>query len=203
MALILAASAPASWAGAASASPKALSGTQQASVDSPPSGSQTAQIAQGRTPSVGRATQSGSSYIGVGGNIGLGDSGLGDGSFAVNSKIGLTETLSLRPAVLFNDGATVTLPLTYDFPLRADTPGNQPVAYGPFLGAGAFFSGDDESDSDAGLLLTGGIDIPLSSSFTANAAVNVGFADETEAGILLGVGYTSPPAPARQRPAGR
>lgn len=192
VALIVAASAAASWAGSAAASPQALSSTQPASLDSPPSESQTAQLAQDREPSVGRPTQSGSSYIGVGGNIGLGDSGLGDGGFALNSKIGLTQQLSLRPALLFNDGfdnATVTLPLTYDFPLRTGTPGNQPVAYGPYLGGGAFFTGDDESSSDAGLLLTGGIDVPLSSRFTANAAVNIGFGDDTEAGILVGVGY--------------
>jgi hypothetical protein len=40
----------------------------------------------------GRTTRGGSSYIGVAGNIGLGgDSAIGEGSFMVISKIGLTD----------------------------------------------------------------------------------------------------------------
>jgi hypothetical protein len=45
----------------------------------------------------GRPTQSGSSYVGIAGNIGLsGDSALSDTNFAVISKIGLTRQLSFR-----------------------------------------------------------------------------------------------------------
>jgi hypothetical protein len=51
----------------------------------------------------------------------------------------------------------------------------------------AISTGDD---STIGALITGGVDVPLSSQFTATAAVNVGFVDETEVGLLIGVGYT-------------
>jgi hypothetical protein len=43
--------------------------------------------------------------------------------------------------------------------------------------------------SRSGFLLTGGVDVPLSPQFTATAGVNVGFIDDTEVGLLLGVGY--------------
>jgi hypothetical protein len=35
----------------------------------------------------------------------------------------------------------------------------------------------------------GGVDVPLSEQFTANAGVNVGFFGKTEVGLRLGVGY--------------
>ncbi|HEY9674073.1 MAG TPA: hypothetical protein V6D11_21725, partial [Waterburya sp.] len=64
--------------------------------------------------SPGRATRSGSSYIGIGGNIGLGtgDTALGEGSFAVISKIGLTRYFSVRPTVFIDDDPTILIPLT-------------------------------------------------------------------------------------------
>ena len=49
---------------------------------------------------LGRTTRGGSSYIGVAANIGLsgdGSSSLGDGNFAVVSKVGLTNSISVRP----------------------------------------------------------------------------------------------------------
>ncbi|NJK52065.1 MAG: hypothetical protein HC936_03200 [Leptolyngbyaceae cyanobacterium SU_3_3] len=75
-------------------------------------------IAQSTTEvSPGRVTRSGSSYIGVGGNIGLGsgDTQLGQGSFAVLSKVGLLPSVSVRPAFLFSDNLTILIPVTYDF----------------------------------------------------------------------------------------
>jgi hypothetical protein len=54
--------------------------------------------------SPGRATRRGSSYIGVGGNIGLGgNTTLSEGSFAVISKIGLSNNFSVRPSALIGD----------------------------------------------------------------------------------------------------
>ena len=68
----------------------------------------------------GQATAGGSSYIGIGGNIGLdGDTALGDTNFTVISKIGLTQNLSLRPAAVFGDHTVFQIPLTYDFNLRS------------------------------------------------------------------------------------
>jgi hypothetical protein len=135
--------------------------------------------------SPGRATRSGPSYIGVGGNIGFGgDTTLSEGAFSIISKIGLTNNLSARPSVLINDGAVFLIPLTIDFPIGSvDTPGRINVA--PYLGGGAAVS----TRGRAGGLLTGGVDVPLSSQFTGNAAVNVGFMDGAEVGFRVGVGY--------------
>jgi len=37
------------------------------------------------------------------------------------------------------------------------------------------------------------VDVPLSRSFVANGSINIGFIeDETDIGIILGVGYTFP-----------
>ncbi|MEW5857806.1 MAG: hypothetical protein AB1861_10570 [Cyanobacteriota bacterium] len=140
---------------------------------------------------LGRTTRAGRSYVGVGFNIGFGgDSALGDGSFAVISKIGLTNTLSLRPSVLLGDDTTFLIPVTYDFNIRQSDP-FEPVRFAPYVGGGVTISTGD--DSDIGFLVTGGVDVPLTRQFTATAALNVGFqSDEVPVGVILGVGYTFP-----------
>ena len=138
----------------------------------------------------GRATRGGSSYIGVGGNIGFtGDTGIGSGAFVVNGKIGLTRNVSFRPAVLIGDNTDFLLPITYDFTIESADP-FAPVPFAPFVGGGVVFSTD--GDSNVGFLLSGGVDVPLSRQFVANASVNVGFLDDANVGILLGIGYTFP-----------
>ena len=135
----------------------------------------------------GRATRSGSSYIGVGGNIGIGgDTGIGEGSFSVLSKVGLTRNLSARPSVLLGDNVTILLPVTIDFPSESLEITRFNVA--PYIGGGAIISTGD--GSDVGVLLTGGIDVPINTQFTATAGVNVGFVDDdTDVGVMIGVGY--------------
>lgn len=147
----------------------------------------------GTTPipevSPGRATRSGSSYVGVGGNIGLGDGdiSLGQGSFALISKIGLTRNFSVRPSVLFSDDVAILLPITYDFSFGEGPTGELGFSAAPYLGIGAAIS--TGRGGDVGLLLTGGIDVPLSSQFTATAAVNASVTGQAAVGIMLGVGY--------------
>ncbi|AUB38701.1 Uncaracterized surface protein containing fasciclin [Nostoc flagelliforme CCNUN1] len=138
---------------------------------------------------LGTTTRGGSSYIGVAANIGLsgGDSSLGDGNFAVVSKIGLTNAISVRPSAVFGDNTTVLLPITYDFTFQPADAFSEPLAIAPYVGVGgAYKTGDD---SQFAFLVTGGIDVPLTPQFTATAAVNAGFFDETDIGLLLGVGY--------------
>ncbi len=136
----------------------------------------------------GRATRGGRSYIGIGGAIGLtGDTGIGQGGFLINSKIGLTRNVSVRPSVIIGEDADFLIPLTYDFILQSADP-FRPIPFAPFLGGGIAFSTD--GDNDIGFLLTGGADFPLSRQFVANATVNAGFfGDSTSVGISLGVGY--------------
>jgi hypothetical protein len=141
--------------------------------------------------SVGRTNRGGSSYLGIAGNIGVGggDSALGDGNFAVISKIGLTRTLSLRPAAVIGDNTTFLLPLTYDFNLQSVTdPFVEPLPIAPYVGVGAAVkTGSD--DSKIAFLVSGGVDVPLNRQFTASASVNAGFFDQTDIGFLIGIGY--------------
>ena len=141
------------------------------------------------TVSPGRSTQSGSSYIGIGGNIGIGsgDTALGSGSFTVISKIGLTRNFSVRPSVLFGNSTTILVPITYDFSFGEGPTGSFGFRAAPYLGVGAAISTGNETK--VGLLLTGGIDVPLSSQFTATAAVNASVTGKAAVGILVGVGY--------------
>ncbi len=138
---------------------------------------------------LGRTTSGGSSYLGVAANIGLsgGDTSLGDGNFAVVSKIGLTNSISVRPSAIFGDNTTVLLPITYDFTFKSADAFSEPLAIAPYVGVGAAYKTGD--DSKFAFLVSGGIDVPLTSQFTATAAINAGFFDETDVGLLLGVGY--------------
>ncbi|WP_416209814.1 hypothetical protein [Nodularia sp. LEGE 06071] len=128
-------------------------------------------------------------YVGVGGNIGIGggDSSLADGNFAVISKVGLTNTISVRPSAVFGENTTILVPVTYDFSLQSADPFDEPLAIAPYVGVGAAIKTGD--DSKTALLITGGIDFPLNPQFTATASVNAGFFRETDVGLLLGVGY--------------
>ena len=150
----------------------------------------TPEVAQG-TLGIGRPTRSGPSYIGAGVNVGVGgDTGLGGTNFAINSKIGLTNTLSVRPAVIFGDDTAFLVPVTYDFRFARDVPFETDLPFAPFAGGGVIFTTSD--NDNVGFLLTGGVDVPLSNRLTANATVNAAFKDETEVGLLFGVGYTFP-----------
>jgi len=155
-----------------------------AEVTTPTTETEAPQVAQSIDP--GRGTRSGSSYVGVGLNVGLtGDTALGDTNFTVLSKIGLTRTISVRPSVIIGDDADILIPVTLDFPsYTADDIG---ISAAPYVGAGVAIT---TGDSDVvRLLLTGGVDVPLTPQFTATAAVNAAVFDDTDIGILLGVGY--------------
>ncbi|MDB9324294.1 fasciclin domain-containing protein [Nodularia spumigena] len=143
------------------------------------------------TPGIaaGTTTRGGSSYVGVAGNIGIaGDSTLSESNYALISKIGLTNTISVRPSVVFGGDTLFLVPITLDFaPRSADPLGGEQLSISPFLGGGvAFGSG---GDSDFGFLLTGGVDLPLANRFTATGTVNATFLDSTDVGLFLGIGY--------------
>ncbi|MDJ0620040.1 MAG: hypothetical protein QNJ63_25415 [Calothrix sp. MO_192.B10] len=142
----------------------------------------------------GRATVGSKSYVGIGINVGISgdESALGDANFSVLSKIGFTKNLSLRPSAVINDDNSVILvPVTYDISIK-DTadPFTEVLPFTPYIGAGVAFKLGD--DSEAGLLLSGGVDFPLGSRFTATAGVNAGFFDDVDIGLLLGVGFNFP-----------
>jgi len=136
----------------------------------------------------GKATRGAASYVGIAGNLGLsGGSDLGNGNFTLISKIGLTNTLSVRPAAVLGDNPVILLPVTYDFNIRSAEPFTEPLPIAPYIGAGAAI--DTGGGGDVAFLLTGGIDVPLNRQFTATAAVNAAFFSDTDVGLVLGVGY--------------
>jgi hypothetical protein len=138
----------------------------------------------------GRGTRGGSSYVGVGANIGLtgGSSSIGDGNFAILSKIGFSRTFSVRPSILLGDNSTILVPVTYDFSFQQlGDPFEEPFPIAPYLGVGAAFRTGDNSDT--AFLVTGGVDVPINRQLTFTGAVNAGFFNETDIGFLLGVGY--------------
>ncbi|OLP20301.1 hypothetical protein BST81_00755 [Leptolyngbya sp. 'hensonii'] len=109
---------------------------------------------------------------------------LGQGSFAILSKIGLLEYLSVRPTVLIADTVTVLVPVTLDFPI-----GDGPVhRVTPYVGLGLGIFTQDRTAVD--LILTGGLDVPLSPELTATTAVNASVTGVTSLGLLLGIGYS-------------
>ncbi|MBD2383978.1 hypothetical protein [Cylindrospermum sp. FACHB-282] len=163
--------------------------TNPTSQSSAPQVAQPQKVAQSDID-VGRATRGGRSYIGVAGNIGLsgGDSALGDGNFTVISKVGLTNAISVRPSAILADNTTILIPITYDLSLRqGGDVFNEPLPIAPYVGVGAAIKTGD--NSQVAFLVSGGIDVPLNAQFTATAAVNAGFFDKTDVGLLLGVGY--------------
>lgn len=136
----------------------------------------------------GTPTFGGDSYIGIAGNLGLGgDSALGDSSFMVISKIGLTTRIAVRPSVAIEDNPVILVPVTFDFSIRPVDAFTERLPIAPYVGGGIAFSTGD--NSDVGPLLTAGVDFPVTSRFTATAAVNAAFLDDTDVGILLGIGY--------------
>jgi hypothetical protein len=138
---------------------------------------------------VGRPSPGGSSYIGVAGNVGLsgGTSGLSDGNFTVISKIGITKTLSIRPAVILSSDTTILAPVTYDYSFKSADQFSEPLTIAPYVGLGAAIKTGRKSETT--LLVTGGVDVPLNNRFTATAAINAGFFKKTDVGVLVGVGY--------------
>lgn len=137
----------------------------------------------------GRATFSGASYLGVGINVGFNEEGspLGEGGFALISKIGLTEQVSVRPSVLFGDHLMLLVPVTIDFPPE-DTEESLRINVAPYIGSGIALSTD--TDNFIGFFGTVGIDAPLFDRFVATAGLNVGYVEEVEVGLLIGGSYT-------------
>ncbi|MBP5974973.1 hypothetical protein HW132_20085 [Brasilonema sp. CT11] len=176
--------------GTTATSSAALIDSQNAEVPSSTSGSSKSKVAQSDISiDPGRPTRGGSSYIGIGGNIGLGgNSALGDGNFMVISKIGLTNAISVRPAAVIGDNTTILIPVTYDISFKQlSDPFAAPLPIAPYIGAGAAIN--TGNGSEVAFLLTGGVDVPITPRFTATAALNAAFFNDTDIGLSIGVGY--------------
>lgn len=117
-------------------------------------------------------------YIGIGG---------GDNGFVVNSKISVSDNISIRPEVAtdfnFDDGEDLSylVPVTYDFQGGA--------GFNPFVGAG--ISGNiGDGDTNVEFATVAGADYRFANNYVANGSINYApFADNDEVGFTLGVGY--------------
>ena len=141
------------------------------------------EIAQSRRRTRGSAS-SAPAFIGIGADLGTTD----EVSFAVISKLALGQQLAVRPSVLIGEDFAVLVPVTYEFSQFNTEAGRFQVR--PYAGVGASYIDQDDS-SEVGLLLSGGVDIPISQRFTANAQANYAgiFSDSENFGVTLGVGY--------------
>ncbi len=141
-----------------------------------------AQLTRGRYNSVAPM------YVGVGGNIGIGDrdeTGVASFGFSVISKVSLGPRFSVRPGVLVtNQSTSFTVPITYNF----NTLEFANFRFQPYVGAGV----DIPTGADIGLLINAGADVPISRDFTLNAVSNWRVTGGFGLGITLGVGYNFP-----------
>lgn len=155
-----------------------------ATIETAPAASDSIELAQGTRP----AYEISPAYLGVGGNIGIGnrsDSGLSSFGFNVISKISLGPRFSVRPgATITNNRSSFTIPVTYNF----STLSYNGFRAQPYVGAGV----DIPTSGDIGLLINAGADVPISRDFTFNAVGNFRVTSGFALGISLGVGYNFP-----------
>lgn len=125
-----------------------------------------------------------SDFVGIGADIGTTD----DLSFAVISKLSIRPQIAVRPSVLIGNGFAILAPVTYEFNQFNTNAGGFQIR--PYAGAGASYV-DNDDDSNLGLLLSAGVDVPVSQRFTANAQANYAglFSDSENFGVTIGVGY--------------
>lgn len=155
-----------------------------ATVETAPATSNSIELAQ----STRAAYEITPAYLGVGGNIGIGNrdnSALSSFGFNVISKISLGPRFSVRPgATITNSRSSFTIPVTYNF----STLTYNGFRAQPYVGAGV----EIPTSGDVGLLINAGADVPISRDFTFNAVGNFRVTSGFALGISLGVGYNFP-----------
>lgn len=134
-----------------------------------------------------REMDRGSDFVGIGANVGY----VNDVSGVVISKITIRDRLSIRPSLSIGDDFAVLVPLTYDF--REASGEVEGFQLRPYAGLGASWANENnnrgDDTSDLHLLLSAGVDVPVSRRFTVNAQANLGVFNDTEFGATVGVGY--------------
>ncbi len=113
--------------------------------------------------------------------------GNGQAAIGIDSKLGVSDNLSLRPFIYFaNSGTDFGTALTYDFPLRnADTN----ILVTPFVGASIDISTGSNSITTAGLVA--GADLDLSDSLRLKASLIVPLSTDRgqTTGVTVGAGF--------------
>ena len=138
-----------------------------------------ATLAQARRRTRGAVV--GSDFIGIGADFGY----AGDVSFAAISKFSFTDRLAARPSIFVGDEFAILVPVTYDFSRFSTDVGGFQLR--PYAGAGVSYT--DSEDNDINLLLSAGVDVPVSQRFTLNAQLNYGVLNDSQFGGTVGVGY--------------
>jgi hypothetical protein len=105
----------------------------------------------------------------VGPSLLFGNNG-GGTAFGIDSKFGISENLSVRPAIYFPNGGTIFgAGLTYDFDLGRNS--KTPIT--PFLGGNLAFISGNNGGSATVVSFTGGADFSVSDTIDLKAAINV------------------------------
>jgi hypothetical protein len=116
--------------------------------------------------------------------------GIGNGTTAIgiDSKFGVSDTLSVRPFVFFPNGTTTFgAGLTYDFNLPNPT---KIVQITPFLGGGvAVASASGINTSSTTVYLTGGADFDINENVELKAALSIPLTSGQTTNVVLGAGY--------------
>jgi hypothetical protein len=140
-----------------------------------------AQVSRGSYGSVSPA------YLGIGGNLGIGDadSAVGDFGFAVVSKISLGPRFSVRPSFLISERfSNFTVPLTFNL----NTMRLGGFRFQPYIGGGV----DIPFNGNTAFLVNAGADVPISRDFTLNTNANWRVTSGFALGVTFGLGYNFP-----------
>jgi hypothetical protein len=110
--------------------------------------------------------------------------GSGNTFIGVDSKFGVADNVSVRPAVYFGNGATLFgAAVTYDF----DLPGNS-SKFTPFVGGNLLIAtGGGASATAVGLV--GGADFDVTDTIQLKAAINVPLTSNLGTAVQLGAGF--------------
>jgi hypothetical protein len=106
-------------------------------------------------------------------------------NFGLDSKVGITNNISVRPFAYFpSSGTTIGSALTYDLNLTT----RNRFRIDPFVGG--YVSNSNVGKSETVFGFVGGCDFPLSDGFALKAALNVPLSTSStqNAGVNLGAG---------------
>lgn len=130
----------------------------------------------------------GDNYVGLGTAIG-GDTDFIDAAIISKVKVfnlDSSKSVSVRPSAVFSNGdLDLRIPATVDMTRINRDLGELNGRMTPYAGGGVAI----DSDGDADLMLTAGMDMQLTPRITGTAAANVLFLGDTEFDATVGVGY--------------
>jgi hypothetical protein len=125
----------------------------------------------------------GRSNSSIGPSIGIGN---GSTSIGIDARFGVSDNLSVRPAIYFPSGGTIFGgSLTYDFDVSR---GNK-VQITPYVGGGVLVGSSNNGNSSTNAYFTGGADFGITDSVDLKAALVVPFTSGSTTLVTLGAGF--------------